>query len=291
MNDETVAGLRKSMSPGLFEKYCSKLAAAVSPEKMARPDFEGPGSAEKPQRTTNPLSTAHSSALQREAERPTSNEADQRKTTEKPPETKTNFQTNFQTEDTDNTPKERQLTKITQKLMKENEKLRETQKEMAIKVNELALLVQEQQNATNTAMADWQLMLKAMNNQWEAKMSAIQSKVQTIEEKTSVTVTEQPHTKKTAATWDFAHHQEPLNPLDTLTYAYQLEPDIYTNRKGVHDIPTLASYLCSRIPSIQKIYEDEEDFETKMEKTTAAVLVALPRHERSAHPHSDADCA
>ena len=131
MNDEAVASLRKCMPPGLFEKYYSKLAAAVSPEKMARPDFEGPGSAEKPQRTTNPLSTAHTSALQREAERPTSNEADQRKTTEKPPETKTNFQT----EDTDNTPKERQLTKITQKLMKENAKLRETPKKMAIKLD------------------------------------------------------------------------------------------------------------------------------------------------------------
>ena len=87
MSDEAVAGLKRSMPPELFEKYCSKLVAAASPEKMARPDFDPPASTEKPQRTNNPLSTTHRLSKPGESTRatpPTSEgEAEPQKQTEK----------------------------------------------------------------------------------------------------------------------------------------------------------------------------------------------------------------
>ena len=81
------------------------------------------------------------------------------------------------------------------------------------------------------------------------------------------------------AGWDFAHHQELLEPLDVLIYSYHIGDDICKERKGVWDIPTLASHLCAKIPSIPNIFEDEEDFETKVDKLTATVSAALPKKE------------
>ena len=63
MSAEIVAKLKTSMSPEMYEKYCSKLEAAVSPANMTRPDNDGPGSIENLHKTSNPLSTANSSGF------------------------------------------------------------------------------------------------------------------------------------------------------------------------------------------------------------------------------------
>jgi len=289
MSDEAAAGLKRSMSPGLFEKYCPKLVAAVSPEKMARPDFDAPvpASAEKPQKTNNPLSTTHRLSKPGESTRatpPTSEgEAEPQKQTEKIPETQTN--------ETDTTQKERQLTKITQQLMKENEKLRETQRKMAEKVNELALLVQEQKNTIDTAMAGWQQMLlqevsdvrEEIKAEYEGRISAMETKMLANETKYSDPSKEQQPEEKDSAGWDFAHHQEPLEPLDALTYAYQIDNRVSAGRKGVHDIPTLASYLHTKIPSLSKILDSADEYESKVERIMATISAALPKSTKEVH--------
>jgi len=180
------------------------------------------------------------------------------------------------------------LAEQVRRLQIQNKMLQEDHEFMANEVRDLASQVTRQAEAM---MAGWaQCVQEEMKEQqqrmqaeWGEKMREVEETHKRQIEDIKLEMKAKNDPQVPAAGWNFDIICEPLDPLDTLTYAYRLPPDIAKERKEVHDIPTLATYLRDRIHNIQKTFDEEDDYESKMEKTLATISAALPSAPKEVH--------